>query len=410
MDKEYVTIEEVEEAYYDCRKHKRGKKSSLEYELNYELNNLRLWRDLNSETYEISTCICFYVTRPKLREVFCANFRDRIVHHLIMRKFLPLFESCMIDDSYNCRVGKGVFYGINRVKQHIADVSNSYTREAWCLCLDLKGFFMSIDRDILWHIIENTIRYNYHNDDIEWWLRLIHKVVSHRPEQNCDIRGEIYLKELISPDKSLFHSDGKGLPIGNLTSQIFANFYMTMYDRWLCSQLNTNERYGRYVDDIRIIGVDKARLLRLLYLSRRWLTDNLHVSIHPNKVSIQSVHKGVFFIGSVIKHGRTYAGRNIVDAAFGAVSDWNKDQNPNTPHYVQRINSYFGFLIHCNSYAIRWRIWNGIKDKSDICCVRMDKLKIINNNSQFEQEEVNGQLIATWHKSNNYELHQDNNR
>lgn len=409
MDKEYVTIEEIEEAYYDCRKHKRGKKSSLEYELNYELNNFRLWQELNNGTYEISTCVCFYVTRPKLREVFCANFRDRIVHHLIMRKFLWLFESEMIEDSYNCRIGKGVLYGISRIKRHIEDVSENYTREAWCLCIDLKGFFMSIDRDILWGCIEDTVRRKYDGGDIEWWLLLMKKVVYNRPELNCEIRGDASLKDDIAPRKSLFHSHGKGLPIGNLTSQIFANFYMTMYDNWLCSQLGDNERYGRYVDDVRIIGTDKQRLLTFLNNSRKWLNENLKVSLHPNKVSLQSVHKGVPFIGSVIKHGRVYAGYRAVDATFGAVGDWNKDDKPNTIHYVQRLNSYFGFLVHCKSYAIRWRVWKGIKHKGNIYCYRMRKLKITNQICHFEQEEVNGQLIAEWHKTNEYELHKNNN-
>ena len=121
---EYITIEEIYDAYYDCRKRKRSKRSSIKYELNYEVENHKLWKELNTQTYEIGYSLAFCVTRPKLREVFAADFRDRIVHHLIMLKFLPLFESEMIDDSYNCRKGKGSLYGVNRVQSFIEKVSD----------------------------------------------------------------------------------------------------------------------------------------------------------------------------------------------------------------------------------------------------------------------------------------------
>lgn len=151
----FISLEEVEEAYFDCRKHKRYSRGALEYEMRYELNNYELWRDLNDMTYEIGVSIGFCVTRPKLREVFAAAFRDRVVHHIIMRKFLRLFEAQMIDDSYNCRVGKGVLYGVNRIRQQIETVSESYSKECWVLRCDLSGFFMSIDRDILWDCSTN---------------------------------------------------------------------------------------------------------------------------------------------------------------------------------------------------------------------------------------------------------------
>lgn len=380
---EHITLEEVEQAYYDCRKHKRSKKSAIEYELNYELNNYQLWKDLNDGTYDISTCICFYVTRPKLREVFCADFRDRIVHHLIMRKFLWLFEQTMIDDSYNCREGKGVLYGIKRMRKHIEDVSKDYSEEAWALKFDLQGFFMSIDRDILWDMIEKSIKGGYQGEDAEWWLRLIHDVVFHRPELNCEVRGDVSLKDKIAKNKSLFHSEGRGLPIGNLTSQIFANFYLSAYDQWLKQWMRKNERYGRYVDDACIISNDKAHALRLLYMSRLWLKTMLHVNMHPDKMYLQEAKKGLPFIGYVIKPHRVYCGDRIVNSAFEAVREWNKHRNGNADKYAQRVNSYLGFMVHWATYGIRWNLWREIRYK-DCVNINMRLIKTINKNDYYD--------------------------
>ena len=237
---EYITIEEIYEAYYDCRYRKRNKNSALKYELNYEVENHKLWKELNAQTYEIGYSLDFCVTRPKLREVFAADFRDRIVHHLIMLKFLPLIEEEMIDDSYNCRKGKGSMYAVGRVKGFIEEVSEGYEEETWVLKCDIQGFFMSINKDILWRELEGLIRREYTGGDIEWWLWLIKKVIMHRPERKCYKRGNLRLWEYLPRTKSLFTSNGKGLPIGNLTSQIFGNFYMTVFDKWVLSRLNKN--------------------------------------------------------------------------------------------------------------------------------------------------------------------------
>lgn len=403
----HITLEAVELAYYECRRNKRNTFGALEYELNYEINNYHLYEELNAMTYEIGKSICFCVTRPKLREVFCAQFRDRVVHHIIMQRFLPLIESQMIDDSYNCRKGKGTLYGVNRIQQHIIDVSENYTTDAYVLKCDLQGFFVSIDRDILMGMIERLIR-SVDTPNAEWWLWLIRKVVYNRPELNCDKRGDLSLFEQLEPHKSLFHSNGKGLPIGNLTSQIFANFYMTVFDKWLLARLDENERYGRFVDDFVIISRDKRKLLRLIGEMREWLSDSLHVKMHPRKIYLQEVKKGVEFIGTIIKPNRRYTTNRTVDNVFEVVERFNKEQLTLTDFW-QKINSYYGFLRHSNSYGIRWRLWKAIKDKSKICCVNMQKIEILTNKNKLVQTDENGILTAEWTQNDkDYELHQIN--
>jgi hypothetical protein len=134
---EYITAEEIYEAYYDCRRNKRSKASAVMFSVHYERELRELRRELNDMTYNIGTSIAFGVTRPKHREVFAASFRDRVVHHLLMMKLEPILEGEMIDNSFNCRKGKGTECGVNTLAQQIKEVSLNYTREAYVLQCDL---------------------------------------------------------------------------------------------------------------------------------------------------------------------------------------------------------------------------------------------------------------------------------
>lgn len=374
IEYEHITLEEVEQAYYECRRAKRTHDSALQYELNYEMNNYRLWRDLNSQTYEIGRSICFVVTRPKLREVFAANFRDRIVHHIIIRRFMPLFEQYMIDDSYNCRRGKGTYYGVNRLSGFI----NSAPADAWVLKCDISAFFMSIDKDALLGIVLNVID---GTDDAEWWKWLITKVITNSPEKNCERRGDARLWDRLDRRKSLFYSGGRGLPIGNLTSQIFANLYLTVFDL-LVLLLFRDVRYGRYVDDFFMIG-DRTTLLRFIGMAKEFLSVCLHVTMHPDKIYLQHISKGVSFVGGVVKPGRRYIGNRTVANFYRCVDEWNSGRYDDWQMFVSRYNSYNGFLRQYDSYAIRRRVWNRLRRKDRIyMCGHYDYVKLIKSKKQ----------------------------
>ena len=230
--KEYIHIELIDEAYRDCCKHKGGTEGCIEYKMNYLLNNLQLYNELNSMTYEIGKSKAFCVTRPKLREVFCAQFRDRIVHHILAIKFLPIFEGEMVDNAYACRKGKGTDYGIDHIRQQIERVSDNYTKETWILKCDLQGFFMSINRRMLYDIVEKIIRKKYQGGDMDFWLWLWRKVIMNDPSKNCVKVGDLSLWDRLPSNKSLFTcGEGIGLPIGNLPSQILANLLMSAFDK-----------------------------------------------------------------------------------------------------------------------------------------------------------------------------------
>ena len=371
-----ILIERLYDAYYACRRNKGRKPSAVQFGWNYERELEELARCLLDGTYTPTTSIVFGVTRPKDREVFAANFRDRVVHHLLMDKFMRFLDREMIADSYNCRKGKGVFYGVERLAEEIRRVSHDYTRPTYVLSGDVEGFFMSIDKAKLWQMTERVIRDNCKDgkdDDLEWWLRLFKIVLMHRPEQDCIIRGDKAVLDRLPKNKSLLKGDGRnGLPIGNLPSQICGNFYRTPFDRMMKDALGDDGFYCVFVDDFRAVSTDKRLLERLAVKARDYLRQYLGLRMHKHKFSITEIKKGVPFIGAVIKPWGTYASNLIVNSAFEVAQI---ERVENMERHVQRLNSYMGFLGHRLTYAIRRNIYNAIPMdiKKRMICVGMKK-------------------------------------
>lgn len=374
----YVPIELVDEGFRDCCKHKGGTWGCIEYKMDYLTNNYQLYLELNSMTYEIGQSKAFCVTRPKLREVWCATFKDRIVHHILAIKFLPIFEAYMTDHAYACRKGKGVDYGVNHLVGQIEDISEGYTLETWILRCDLSGFFMSIDRQLLYNIVEDIIRKEYHEDDIEFWLWLWKKVITHDPTKNCIKVGDLSLFGKLPRNKSLStNEEGKGLPIGNLPSQILANLLMCIFDKWIMARLGEGSGYGRYVDDFGCISRDKRLLLNTLEDARTWLKVNLGLALHPDKVYLQEAKKGVQMTGAIIKPHRVYTTNRTKEHLFGLIKRWNETENPTEEDaraFACRCNSLLGLMVHRDTYAIRWQAWNLMQHKDIIYCQNMRKI------------------------------------
>ena len=351
-----ISKEDLIAAYYDCCYRKRSSLGYREF-VEDEVKNLNdLYDSLVSQTWKPGSSIAFCVEKPKLREVFAAPFRDRIVHHLIRLKFGETFEAVQVPESYSCREGRGNYRAVRHLKADMCVISDYWTSEAWVLKCDLKGFFMSIKKDILWEIVSGIIKI-YHGDDpdLPWWEWLIKEVIYDQPEKHCVRKGKLSLWDQLPADKSLFSlTDGVGLPIGNLTSQMFANLYMTPFDWWATKILKL-PGYVRYVDDFVAVSKDKSQLLRFLHDARIWLKENLRITLHPKKVYLQEVKKGVKFLGYVIKPGRLYAGNQVVYAFRKAAEKMCKSENPEK--YIPSVNSYLGILRHTWSYGIRWEVF-----------------------------------------------------
>ena len=152
-----LTVEEVFEAYYECRKTKRYSYGALSFEANYEENLVELYSELKNQTWKPGKSTCFIVNQPVKREVFAAPFKDRIVHHILIRRLNPYFEKYFINDSYACREGKGTHAAIERAAHFVRSVSKNNTQSAYVLKLDIKGFFMSINQKLLYEKLETFI-------------------------------------------------------------------------------------------------------------------------------------------------------------------------------------------------------------------------------------------------------------
>ena len=283
------------------QKEKRTTINAISFEVNYSDNLVELYNEVNSKKYKIGKSIAFIVTRPKPREVFAADFRDRVIHHVIIQRLEPLFEEEFIDDSYSCRTNKGTLYGIQRLHDKIKDLSKNYTEDIWIGKFDISGFFMNINQNWLWKKLKEFIIEKYTNEkDKEYLLYLTRKVVLHEPQKNCTRKSDIRLWDRLDPAKLLFTCKPNcGLPIGNLTSQCFANFYLNDFDHWMSEMFNGY--YGRYVDDFYVLAKTKKEITRKIKSMENYLKQNYGLELHKKKRYIQRYDKGVKFIGTTVK-------------------------------------------------------------------------------------------------------------
>ena len=358
-------IKAVYEAYLDCKRGKMSSPYTIAY-IEIAVDDLpRLAYEIYTVIYKPTVSICFLVKYPKLREVFAADFRDRIVHHWIIIRLEPLFErrfQQMGNISFNCRKGFGTLAAVKAAEKGMREVSDNYTRQAWVFKGDLVSFFMSIRRDLLWYLLERFIRRHYDGGDKEILLRTVKTVVYHHPEDDCIINGDPAEWCNLPKNKSMFTIDRNlGGPIGNHTTQQFANFYLSiLFDLWILFLLRgANFRIIRFVDDFLIICDDKGKILEVVP-KLVMIVSHYGLHIHKNKRYLQPVSHGVLFVGGYIKPRRTYVSSRTIGRFQDRVFGFRKqlDENKKLTYYdleriEQVINSYLGFCVHHQSYQIR---------------------------------------------------------
>ena len=364
----FVEYEELYKAYLDCRKHKRGSANCQAFEIDVTRNLYLLWKDLNNGTYKIGRSIAFIVHHPKDREVFAADFRDRIVHHLIIRRLERLLDEEFIEDSYSCRKGKGTLYGIRRCEEQMRECSNNFTETCYILKGDLKSFFVTICKSLLYARICRMIeeKGGYDEETQNFMEHIISLIVFNRPQDNCIFKQPLSEWSCLPKDKSLlFCDDDHGLPIGNLTSQIFANLFLSDFDHFVKKVLGFLY-YGRYVDDFYIICKDKEALIQAIEKIKAYLAE-IGVTLHPKKIYIQEVKKGVQFLGQNIKPFGTLIARKSIGNLYAKLYDFNrfvmwhetneKDIDRRDMEYIiSSINSYYGYMRQAKSYKERKKV------------------------------------------------------
>ena len=357
-------------AFEDCCRHKRTSKACIDYcEVAAEDLPL-LAHELYTGSYQPGISTCFLVKYPKYREVFAACFRDRIVHHFLYLAINPLFEQRFVAQgnvSFNCRKGFGTLAAQQAAFNAIKQATDNYRREAWVYRGDLVSFFMSIDKRILWARMEPFIRYNYKGRYIAQVIATMHTIICHCPEKLCVFNtNPAEWPKHVERHKSLFGNDDyHGMPIGNLTTQIFANFLMSDFDAFVTDWLRAHGQhpyYQRFVDDFIIVCRNKSLLKQLVKACAEYLRREFRLSLHHDKHHFQPASHGVMFVGAYLKNCRIYLSNRTLARFRERVHGFNemlKNKSTITFADLQRIeqvtNSYLGFCKGKRTYGKRKR-------------------------------------------------------
>ena len=360
-------------SYLQARKHKRHTHSQMAFEENLEDNLVQLRNDIFNWKYQISPSIYFIQKSPVKREVFAWNFRDRIVHHLIYNYISPYREKQFIYDSYSCRKGKWTLLWINRISKFMRSCSQCYTQQWRILKLDIQWYFMAINRDILRKKVKTPLinwkkvstiwnselfpnwRFLIQWDFPEYLINIIHNIIYNDPTSNGIFKWKASDYDWLPKSKSLFFSEQNcGLPIWNLTSQLFSNIYLNDFDHYVKENLNV-KYYGRYVDDFVLIHPDKEYLKSLIEPISKFLSYTLHLKLHPNKIYLQPILHGVQFLWAIIKPYRLYRGKRTITNFYKKLKETNYKPERSS------LDSYIWLMLHYKHYKLVKKILSKVK-------------------------------------------------
>jgi len=330
-----ISVENLFLAWDEFRRGKQNKIDVMKFEWRLEENIFDLHRELKSDRYKHGAYRAFYIQDPKQRLVHKATVRDRILHHAISNILNPIFEPTFIANSFSCRGGKGTHKGVKVLARILRKVSRNHTSPCFALKCDVFKFFASVDHAVLNRILEKRI-----GDKAA--LELVGKVIG-----SFNTKG----------------TSGKGLPIGNLTSQLSANIYMNELDQFLKHELKV-KNYVRYTDDFIIVGNDVQYLKDLLPKIEQFLEDYLALKVHPRKIITRKFTQGVDFLGYIIfPHHillRTKTRRRLV-RKLSERSDQYAAGKVTAESFNQTWQSYLGVLSHAHSYKLAEKLKSEIK-------------------------------------------------
>ncbi|OGN03864.1 MAG: hypothetical protein A2655_01235 [Candidatus Yanofskybacteria bacterium RIFCSPHIGHO2_01_FULL_43_42] len=312
-----ISIENLLEAWREFVRRKRDKRDVQEYYRDLMHNILALHQDLANHTYKHGAYQAFNICDPKPRNIHKATVRDRLLHHAIYRILYPFFDRLFASDSFSCRDGKGTHKALNRFRDMGRKVSKNNSATCWVLKCDIKKFFANIDQQTLLNIVAKHIK----DSDI---LRLLKEI-------------------LISFSSS---RSGVGLPLGNLTSQLLVNIYMNEFDQFMKHKLKA-KHYIRYADDFVILSEDRDWLLHILPKIGDFLSEELKLELHPDKIFIKTWNSGIDFLGWVHFPDHRVLRTTTKRGMFKRIKENTKPET---------INSYLGLLKHGNTQKLKNKV------------------------------------------------------
>lgn len=312
-----ISLENLLEAWQEFLLGKRKRKDVQEFQVNFMDNILKIHYDLVYHKYEHGDYKAFKVHDPKTRDIHKASVRDRLLHHAIYRQLYPFFDRTFIFDSYSCRLNKGTHKAIVRLNQFFLKASINNTKTCWALKVDIKKFFASIDHEILINILKGYIP-----DKNTIWL--LTKVID-----------------------SFKVKEKKGLPLGNLSSQLFANIYLNELDQFIKHTIKA-KYYIRYADDFVISSDNSNWIKKISPRIKEFLWLNLNLEIHPDKIYLKTMNSGLDFLGWVNFPGYKVLRQTTKKRMFKKLkaNDYEK----------KSLNSYLGMISHGNTLKIKNQI------------------------------------------------------
>jgi len=324
-----ISLENLFSAWDKFKGDKQKKRDVQRFEWQLEENIFQLHRDLRYKRYKHGAYVSFYIHDPKQRHIHKAIVRDRILHHAVFNVLNPIFEPTFIPNSLSCRIDKGTHKGIDILDKTLKQISNNSFKPCFALKCDIKKFFETVDHSILLSIIHKRIK------DADA-VRLLEEII----------------ESFISQYSTLFKR--KGLPIGNLTSQLFANIYLNEFDQFIKHKLKI-KHYIRYTDDFVIISEDKLYLGNLIKPIHSFLSDKLALELHPKKITIRKFHQGIDFLGYIVlphhRLLRTKTKQRIFRKLKKRIKEYKKGII-NKRTLEQSFQSYLGVLSHANTYKL----------------------------------------------------------
>jgi RNA-directed DNA polymerase len=347
-DSDMPTVSDIFQAYYDCRLTKRNSASALLFEERLERNLMDLYYELIAGEYRPGRTTVFVVTHPKVREVWAADFRDRIVHHLLYNKIADRFHRRFIHDSYACIPGKGTHRAVARMEHFARSVTRNYAQPGFVLKMDVESFFVSINRLILDDLMAPLI-------PEPWWLALNRTVLHRDPVPDAHIAARPEMLRRVPRHKSLFHAPPNvGLPIGSLNSQFDANIVMNVADQYAKHTLKLRN-YVRYVDDITVFAESSTDLVNVPEQIDTLLRARLGLRLHPRKTSLNLIEHGFDALGYVVRPHARYLRRSTVRNGLAKVEGLCRARAP-LETVRQSAHSYFGIFDHADAWKSQGRL------------------------------------------------------
>jgi len=334
-----ISLDNIFQAWEEFKKGKRSKPDVMLFERNIEDNLFNLHQKLTKRTYRHGQYTEFYVNDPKRRHIHKAKVADRIVHHALYKYLYNLFDKTFLYDSYSCRLDKGTHKSVKRLEKFTREVSKNYTQDCWSLKLDIRKFFASVNHKILMSLISKKVK----DKDILWLIsNVLNSFSANRGSAN---RGSTPMDK----DEAIGVEPLKGIPLGNLTSQIFANIYLNELDQFVKHMLKV-KYYLRYADDFLILESNKNQLFDYIDKLRSFLESRLKLELHPKKIILRKLIWGIDFAGYIVlPHyilARTKTKKRILKKFL-------KEEIGN-----QSMQSYLGYFSHAKSYKISQELEN----------------------------------------------------